>query len=54
MQASVFNLLNAVDDQSWDHWRGGRSKVSQGGLQINGISLYVENMKIIEENFVKQ
>lgn len=37
MEASVFNLLDTVDNQSWDHWGGGWSKVSQGGLHIECI-----------------
>lgn len=32
MKASVFNLLNAVDDQNWDFWGVDWGKVSQGGL----------------------
>lgn len=35
MQAPVFNLFYAVDNQSWDSGGGDWSKVSQGGLDKN-------------------
>ena len=47
MKASAFNLFNAVNNQSWDLWGGGWSKVSQGGLYINDIFKYLQNIKTI-------
>lgn len=44
----MFNLLNAVDNQSWDLWGGGRSKVSQGVLHTKYNVLYVGNMKVMK------
>lgn len=50
IKASVFNLLNAVDNQCWDFGRCNWSEVSQGGLHTEYISFYVGNMKVIENN----
>lgn len=44
----MFNLLNAVDNQSWDLWGGDWSKVSQSGLHTRYIILYVGNLKIMK------
>ncbi len=50
MKASVFNLLNAVDNQNRDFGRGNWSEVSQGDLDTKYANLYVGNNQIMENN----